>query len=160
VPTIVCAKEFSNVTVDRRTQARELTMQALCQLDVQGQDVMELVGRFFREQTDDDLTLQLAEQWTKGAWQLVEECDSVITRAAIRWKLSRLSHVDRAILRMAVYQLCYCHDIPCKVVINEAIEIAKKYSSEQAPRFVNGVLDAVLKTLKQHETPSVSEEAT
>jgi N utilization substance protein B len=149
-----------DVTVDRRSQARELTMQALCQLDVQGDDVKALLGRFFREQTDDDLTLQLAEQWTQGAWQLVEECDRVIGRAAIRWRLSRLSHVDRAILRMAVYQLCYCRDIPCKVVINEAIEIAKKYSSQQAPRFINGVLDAVLKTLNKNETPSVSEEAT
>ena len=148
------------MTVDRRSQARELTMQALCQLDVQGDDVKALLGRFFREQTDDDLTLRLAEQWTQGAWQLVEECDRVIGRAAIRWRLSRLSHVDRAILRMAVYQLCYCRDILCKVVINEAIEIAKKYSSQQAPRFINGVLDAVLKTLNKNETPSVSEEAT
>ncbi len=137
------------MSMDRRTQARELTMQALCQLDVQGDDVMDMLRPFFREQTDDDLTLKLAEDWTRGVWQLVDECDRTITSAAIRWKLSRLSHVDRSILRLSVYHLRHCADIPCKVVINEAIEMAKKYSSEQSPRFVNGVLDAVLKTIHQ-----------
>ena len=146
------------MTFDRRSQAREMTMQALCQLDLQGDDVMGMMRQFFREQTDDEMTIQLAEEWTKGAWSLVDECDRTIAEAAIRWKLSRLSHVDRAILRLAVYQLRYCADIPCKVVLNEAIEIAKKYSSEQAPRFVNGVLDAVLKMLKEKGTTSVSGE--
>lgn len=135
-----------------------MTMQALCQLDVQGEDIMGMLRLFFREQTDDDMTLQLAEEWTRGVWQHVAACDGIIADAAIRWKLSRLSHVDRAILRLAVYQLVHCPDIPCKVVINEAIEIAKKYSSEQSPRFVNGVLDAVLKTLTQNGNASVSEE--
>ena len=127
-------------------------------MDVQGDDVKALLKRFFREQTDDDLTLRLAEEWTMQTWQLVDECDRIIAQAAIRWKLARLSHVDRAILRMAVYQLRHCPDIPHKVVLNEAIEIAKKYSSEQSPRFVNGVLDAILKTLQQSTAWPVSEE--
>ncbi|MDH4203765.1 MAG: transcription antitermination factor NusB [Phycisphaerae bacterium] len=135
--------------MDRRTKARELTMQALCQLDVQGDDASSMLRIFFRDNTDDDLVLELAEQWTQGTWSKVRACDDLISAAAVRWKLSRLSHVDRAILRMSVYQLSYCKDIPCKVVINEAIEIAKKYSTEQSPRFVNGVLDAVLKNLEQ-----------
>jgi N utilization substance protein B len=136
-----------------------MAMQALCQLDVQGDDILATLRMFFREQTDDELTLKLAEEWTQATWQIVEECDRTIAEAAIRWKLSRLTHVDRAILRLAVYQLRHCPDIPCKVVLNEAIEIAKKYSSEQSPRFVNGVLDAVLKTLNKTETPSDSKEA-
>jgi N utilization substance protein B len=136
-------------TLDRRTKARELTMQALCQLDVQGDDAKGMLRFFFRENTDDDLTLDLAEKWALGVWSMVRACDDLISEAAVRWKLSRLSHVDRAILRLSVYQLRYCEDIPCKVVINEAIEIAKKYSTEQSPRFVNGVLDAVLKKLEQ-----------
>lgn len=123
-------------------------MQALCQLDVQGDDMLPTLRMFYRENTDDDLVLQLAEQWTHGAWESVRACDEMISEAAVRWKLSRLSHVDRGILRLSVYQLKFCPDVPCKVVINEAIELAKKYSTEQSPRFVNGVLDAVLKTLK------------
>ena len=134
--------------MDRRTKARELTMQALCQLDVQGDDAKGMLHVFFRENTDDDLTLELAQKWALGTWNMVRACDDLISEAAVRWKLSRLSHVDRAILRLSVYQLRYCEDIPCKVVINEAIEIAKKYSTEQSPRFVNGVLDAVLKKLR------------
>ena len=114
------------MTLDRRTQAREMAMQALCQLDVQGDDILATLRMFFREQTDDELTLRLAEEWTKATWQIVDECDRTIAEAAIRWKLSRLTHVDRAILRLAVYQLRHCPDIPCKVVLNEAIEIAKK----------------------------------
>ncbi len=126
-------------------------MQALCQLDVQGDEGLPMLHVFFRENTDDDLVLQLAEQWTCGAWESVKACDEMISQAAVRWKLSRLSHVDRGILRLSVHQLRFCPDVPCKVVINEAIELAKKYSTEQSPRFVNGVLDAVLKVLKQAE---------
>ncbi len=136
-------------------------MQALCQLDVQGSEAELMLRRFFNENTDDPMVLQLAEKWTHGAWEKGKACDDLIESAAVQWKLSRLSHVDRAILRMAVYQLHYCsEDIPCKVVINEAIEIAKKYSTEQSPRFVNGVLDAVLRHLKEisGETPSEKEE--
>ncbi len=133
-------------------------MQALCQLDVQGADAESMLRMFFREMTDDDLTLQLAEKWTHGAWESVRACDDLIGQAAVRWKLSRLSHVDRAILRMSVYQLRYCEDIPYKVVINEAIEIAKKYSTEQSPRFVNGVLDAVLRGLRDNTAQTASEE--
>ena len=138
--------------MDRRTKARELTMQALCQLDVQGDEVMALLVRFFNENSEDPMVLELAQKWTKGTWEMVRACDDLISQAAVRWKLSRLSHVDRAILRMSVYQLHYCEDIPSKVVINEAIEIAKKFSTEQSPRFVNGVLDAVLKRL-ENESP-------
>ena len=136
-------------------------MQALCQLDVQGSEAESTLRRFFNENTDDPMVLQLAEKWTHGAWEKVRACDDLIASAAVRWKLSRLSHVDRAILRMAVHQLHYCSDdIPPKVVINEAIEIAKKFSTEQSPRFVNGVLDAVLHHLKQDavETSSEKEE--
>jgi len=144
--------------VDRRTLARELTMQALCQLDVQGSDALPMLRIFFCDNTSDPMTIQLAEKWTLGAWEYVRACDDLIAQAAVRWKLSRLSHVDRAILRMAVYQLRYCPDIPCKVVINEAIEIAKKFSTEQSPRFVNGVLDAVLKMLPRSVQSSAAEE--
>jgi N utilization substance protein B len=124
-------------------------MQALCQLDVQGDDMLSMLGMFLRDNTEDDMVLQLAEQWSRGTWEYQRACDDMISGAAVRWKLSRLSHVDRGILRLAVYQLKYCTDIPCKVVINEAIELAKKFSTEQSPRFVNGVLDAVLKRLKE-----------
>ncbi len=124
-------------------------MQALYQLDIQGSEVLpRLMGEFFSENEGDERTRKLAWDWTAGAWAKVAECDELIAGATIRWQFSRLSPVDRSILRLAVYQLKNCPEIPPKVVINEAIELAKKYSTEKSGPFVNGVLDAVLKKLK------------
>lgn len=131
--------------MDRRTRARELAMQGLYQLDVQGGDYLGYLTRFLRENSDDDMVFQLADKWIRGTWQNLTACDEQIKTAAVKWELSRLCMVDKCILRLSVYQFRYCHDIPPKVIINEAIELAKKYSSDQSPRFVNGVLDAVLK---------------
>jgi len=133
--------------MDRRTRARELTMQALYQLDVQGPDMLENLGRFFREANPDDFVRKLASDWSKGTWENLEQCDELITGSTIKWQFTRLSPVDKSILRLAVYQLKFCTDIPPKVVINEAIELAKKYSTDKSPAFVNGVLDAVLKKI-------------
>ena len=133
--------------MDRRTRARELTMQALYQLDVQGPDMLEHLGRFFREANPDDFVRKLASDWSKGTWENLEQCDELITGSTIKWQFTRLSPVDKSILRLAVYQLKFCLDIPPKVVINEAIELAKKYSTDKSPAFVNGVLDAVLKKI-------------
>jgi transcription antitermination factor NusB len=134
--------------VDKRSAARELAMQALYQLDVQGDALLDSIDEFFRLNTNDELVRQLARQWTHSAWLNLAVCDEMITSSAIKWQLSRLSQVDRSILRLAVYQLKFCPDIPPKVVINEAIELAKKFGAESAPSFVNGVLDAVLKKLE------------
>jgi transcription antitermination factor NusB len=134
--------------MDRRTRARELTMQALYQLDVQGQDVFEFLVPFFREADPDGYVRNLASEWSKGAWENLKECDELITGSTIKWQFTRLSPVDKSILRLSVYQLKFCADIPPKVVINEAIELAKKYSTDKSPGFVNGVLDAVLKKLQ------------
>jgi len=134
--------------VDKRTKAREMAMQALYQLDVQGPDVFELLGRFFTEADADDSVRTLALDWTKGTWENLEQCDELIAASTIKWQFTRLSPVDKSILRLAVYQLKFCSDIPPKVVINEAIELAKKFSTDKSPAFVNGVLDAVLKKLK------------
>ena len=131
--------------MDRRTKARELVMQGLYQLDVQGDDLAERLNKFFKENSSDEFVCKLACEWTKGAWENLKQCDELIAESTIKWNLSRLCPVDRSILRLAVYQFKFCPDIPPKVVINEAIELAKKFSTAQSPGFVNGVLDAVLK---------------
>jgi transcription antitermination factor NusB len=124
-------------------------MQALYQLDVQGSDLLpRLMGDFFYEEEGDERTRKLAWEWTTGTWEKVAECDEMITSSTIRWQFSRLSPVDRSVLRLAVYQLSFCPDIPPKVVINEAIELAKRYSTDKSGPFVNGVLDAVLKKMQ------------
>jgi transcription antitermination factor NusB len=134
--------------VDKRTRARELAMQGLYQLDVQGPDLLGQLTNFFIENDPDDLVRKLASEWTKGTWEKLAQCDELIVASTIKWQLSRLSFVDKSILRLSVYQLKFCPDIPPRVVINEAIELAKKFSTAQSSAFVNGVLDAVLKKLK------------
>ncbi|MGE5295602.1 MAG: transcription antitermination factor NusB [Solirubrobacterales bacterium] len=135
--------------MDKRTRARELAMQALYQLDVQGSVLLpRLMAEFFYEMEGDSRTRQLAWEWTNGTWAKVAECDELIGSSTIRWQFSRLSPVDRSILRLSVYQLTSCPEIPPKVIINEAIELAKKYSTDKSGPFVNGVLDAVLKKLR------------
>jgi len=129
-------------------------MQALYQLDVQGSELLSrLMGDFFYEEESDERTRSLAWDWTTGTWAKVAECDETITSSTIRWEFSRLSPVDRSILRLAVYQLRFCPEIPPKVVINEAIELAKQYSTDKSGPFVNGVLDAVLKKMQADHRP-------
>ena len=120
-------------------------MQALYQLDVQGTDILESLDKFFIESDTDNFVRRLASDWTKGTWGNLEQCDELIVASTIKWEFTRLSAVDRNILRLAVYQLKFCPEIPPKVVINEAIELAKKFSTDKSPGFVNAVLDAVLK---------------
>ena len=122
-------------------------MQALYQLDVQGADAFETLNGFFMENDQDDFTRQLASDWTKGTWEHLKQCDEFINASTIKWEFGRLSPVDKNILRLAVYQLKFCPDVPPKVVINEAIELAKKYGTDKSPAFVNCVLDAVHKKL-------------
>jgi transcription antitermination factor NusB len=133
---------------DKRTRARELAMQGLYQLDVQNPDSLQFLEDFFTEMDPDKSVHKLASDWTKGAWENLKECDKLIGESTIQWDIERLSPVDKSILRLAVYQLKFCSDIPPKVAINEAIELAKKFSTDKSPAFVNGVLDAIFRKLK------------
>jgi N utilization substance protein B len=136
--------------VDKRTRARELAMQALYQLDVRGKDLFEFLTEFLVENEPDTFTRSLATEWIKGTWENLGLCDELIGESTIKWHLSRLPPVDRSVLRLAVYQLKFCPDIPPRVVINEAIELAKKFGSDKSGSFVNGVLDAVFKKISSH----------
>ncbi len=127
-------------------------MQALYQLEVQGAEILEPLGRFFIEADTDNFVRKLASDWTNGTWSNLKQCDELIVSSTIKWEFARLSPVDKGILRLAVYQLKFCPDIPPKVVINEAIELAKKFSTDKSPAFVNGVLDAVLKKVAHEKS--------
>jgi transcription antitermination factor NusB len=91
----------------------------------------------------------MASTWTKGAWSRLKECDELLSRSVIKWQMARISGVDKSILRLSAYHLKYCSDIPPKVTINEAIELAKRYSTAQAPGFINGVLDGLLRKINE-----------
>ena len=129
-------------------------MQFLYQLNAQNGANLEQLEHFLKEFSDDPQTREIARQWIIDTWRNLDQLDTLIIQAAVNWDLSRISHVDRAILRLAVHQLTACPDIPPKVVINEAVEVAKAFSTTQAPAFINGILDTINKKSHQnHQSP-------
>jgi transcription antitermination factor NusB len=137
--------------MDKRTRAREMSLQAIYQLDVRGNEAFETCYDFFAEESSDDYIRQLAADWTKGTWENLPQCDAIINASTLKWEFTRLACVDRSILRLSVYQFKFCPDIPPKVVINEAVELAKKFGSDKSPHFINGVLDAIMKKIAAGE---------
>lgn len=123
----------------KRRRARELILRALFQRDF-------VEGAEFDRPTDPYVSGVL-----EGIEAHREEIDRLIEERAEGWPLERLHSVDRNILRLAIYELLYREDIPAEVVINEAVELAKKYGTERSPAFINGILDRILK--EKERTP-------
>jgi len=128
----------------KRTKARERAVQALYQLDVAASDLDEALARFWRsfEPVEREVREQ-AEELVRGVAAHRHAIDEAIEAASANWRLDRMAKVDRNVLRLAVHELLHRPDVPVKVVINEAIELGKKYGSESSGAFVNGVLDRI-----------------
>lgn len=92
---------------------------------------------------------EFAEKLVFGVAENIEEIDEQITKFSAHWRLSRMAIIDRNVLRLAVYELLHCADVPVRVTLNEAIEIAKKYGTEESGAFINGILDQVAKALSK-----------
>jgi N utilization substance protein B len=101
-----------------------------------------------REEVDREL-VQFAEALVRGTTANLEEIDGIIQRASKNWRLERMARVDRNLLRLATWELRYAPDVPVKVVINEAIEVAKRYGAAESPAFVNGLLDRISQELRR-----------
>ena len=121
-------------------------MQMLFQWDMSRQDAAKLEAKFWRAAKAEDSTRAFANKLFEGASKDADELDALIVQHAKNWRLERMAIIDRAVLRLAIYELRTA-ETPHKVIINEAVELAKKFSSEDAGSFVNGILDAVHKTL-------------
>jgi len=133
----------------KRRKARELALQFLYALDVNAaRDPAPHDGEFWARHPVDSETRGFAEGLVRGSTQNQEKIDHVIAQFAEHWDLDRMAVVDRNILRMAVYELLWQTDVPPKVTINEAIEIAKKFGTRESSRFINGVLDRIHKELR------------
>jgi N utilization substance protein B len=127
----------------KRTKARERALQALYQIDVAATDIDEALARFWRSFEPAEREVQdLAEQLVRGVHRERRSIDERIEAASTNWRVDRMARVDRNALRLAVFELLH-GDAPVKVVINEAIELGKKYGSESSGAFVNGVLDRI-----------------
>lgn len=121
-------------------------MQMLFQWDMSQQDPAKLEANFWRDAKASDSTRAFANSLLEGVAAEVASLDELIVRHAENWRFERLAAIDRAILRLAIYEL-RVGKTPPKVVLNEAIELAKKFSSEDSGGFVNGILDAFRKSL-------------
>ena len=121
-------------------------MQMLFQWDMSRQDPAKLEAKFWRTAKAADNTRAFANKLFEGAAKDADELDALIVQHAQNWRLERMAIIDRAVLRLAIYELRIA-ETPPKVILNEAVDLAKKFSSEDAGAFVNGILDAVNKTL-------------
>jgi len=138
----------------KRRKAREYVLQFLFQSEFgnnppQAEDVKNNLKQFWADKEKDPEVIKFASEIIEGTIPLMVEIDAVINKAAEHWALGRMAAVDRNILRSAVYELLYRKDIPSAVTINEAIEIAKKYSTTESAAFINGILDKIAKKVKK-----------
>jgi N utilization substance protein B len=132
-----------------RRKAREYALQMLFQWDITHDSIEQIVTTFFQNQPEESQTLvDFARQLVNGTVEHVEQIDDLIRRHAEHWRLDRMATVDRNILRLAVEEFLYDHQTPKTVVINEAIEIARRFSAQESPQFINGVLDSIKKELE------------
>lgn len=121
-------------------------MQMLFQWDMSQQDPAKLEAKFWKDAKAADQTRAFANQLFEGAAKDRAVLDEIIQKHCENWRFERLAAIDRAILRLAIYEMS-ASDTPAKVVLNEAVEMAKKFSSEDSGAFVNGVLDSFHKSL-------------
>ena len=133
----------------KRTFAREAALKILYAMDIAKEPAEECSRKYWQENdTKDESIKEFARSIVYGVETNLAEVDRIITRHAENWQLSRMATIDRNVLRIATYELLYCKEIPPKVAINEAIEMAKKYGDKDSGKFVNGVLDKINKEEK------------
>src|SRR2546429_4760349 len=141
--------EMSNVSnmSNARHLARVMAMQALYEVDAVDGDPVAVLDAVAAEHQARARARALASDLVQGVLQHLEAIDAVIGEAAPQWPLAQLAGVDKAVLRVAVFELLFGQRVPPKVAINEAIDVAKTYGGEGSGRFVNGVLGHVLATV-------------
>jgi N utilization substance protein B len=133
----------------KRRKAREVALQLLYQLDVQGEANPEPhLPEFWTRHPVDREAREFAEILIRGTKLHEPKIDEMITQYAQNWELDRMAVVDRNILRQGIFELLWMEDVPSKVAINEALEVAKKFSTQESSRFINGSLDRIHKELR------------
>jgi N utilization substance protein B len=134
--------------VGRRSKARECAFQILYQWQITGEPMSAVVDGFWRVRSGTPEAKQMAERLARGASAQAEALDGQIAEAATHWRLDRIAPVDRTILRLGAYELAAERQTPAAVVLDEAVELAKRFGEEDSPSFVNGVLDAIRRRVR------------
>ncbi|MEN6316448.1 MAG: transcription antitermination factor NusB [Clostridiaceae bacterium] len=126
-----------------RRASREMAMKLLYQLEIQKDNREEQKSLFFEENTLSEKDRTYISEVVDGVFQNKEYIDNMIEVHSRGWKIARISKIDLSIMRLSIYEICFRNDIPYSVSVNEAVELAKKYSTEDAGSFVNGILSKV-----------------
>ncbi|RKY29625.1 MAG: transcription antitermination factor NusB [Candidatus Omnitrophota bacterium] len=130
----------------KRTRAREFALQVLYQLDITAENVNSALHKFWQAHEEENIEegiRNFTQDLVCGTIENLSAIDEKISLYAANWQLKRMAVVDRNILRIGCFELLYRDDIPPKVSINEAVELAKRYSNLEASKFVNGILDKI-----------------
>lgn len=131
----------------RRSRGREVALQVLYQVEQNPGIALPEVRRFIQRRLLADRKLcEFTEGLIAGVKQHQARIDALISEAAENWRLDRMAAIDRNILRLGAYEMMFCQEVPARVAINEALELAKRYSTAQSSRFVNGILDRLLQS--------------
>ncbi len=131
-----------------RRRARERALQFLFEVDVAGSRWEEVRSRFWKLHPSRPAVRAYADQLIEGTLTHIAEIDRRLAGTVEHWSLERVAPVERNVLRIAVYELMWRGDVPAKVVVNEAIDVAKKFADEAAGKFVNGVIDKIMRVVR------------
>jgi transcription antitermination protein NusB len=136
-----------------RRLARETALQVLFQMDMAGEkpDIPTVVRHWAEEFAVPETSIPFAQELVEGTLSHLEEIDTKLGQLSEGWAVSRMANVDRNLLRLACYEILYREDIPGRVTINEALEIAKRYGSEESGKFINGILDRIIESVNKKE---------
>jgi N utilization substance protein B len=136
----------------KRRKSREFALQVLYQLDITKSDPTGTLAQFQDHFSGDGKRDDFMERLVLGVLEHCEEIDRLIEKYSENWRLDRMNIIDRDILRMATYELLYCEKIPPKVTLNEAIELGKRFGSEDSGGFINGILDRIQNEVMRKST--------
>jgi N utilization substance protein B len=134
-----------------RRRARELAMQALFFMDVNQNASAEMLQRFCDNFAPPKRSQPFFLRLVNGVLEAKSEIDGHIEQFSKNWRISRMSYVDRNVMRIAVYEMLFCPDIPPKVSINEAIDVGKKFGTEESGAFINGIVDSIRIALEKED---------
>ena len=129
----------------KRTLARECALKILYRVEISRESMEDSMKDFWSRETCNEEVRTFADSLVKGTLENISEIDKVISKYADNWDIKRMAILDKNILRMGTFELLHVKDIPTKVSINEAIELAKKYGDIDSGKFVNGILDKIRK---------------
>ncbi|MBD3866748.1 MAG: transcription antitermination factor NusB [Acidobacteria bacterium] len=127
----------------QRRRGREYALQLLFQMDLSGGSPEDQFQDFWEGLEVPGSVREFAEKLVRGTWNESDSLDEEIGRAAVNWRMDRMATVDRNVLRMATWEMLFDRDTPAAVIIDEAIEIARKFGSEDSGGFINGILDSI-----------------